>query len=155
MEKRAQLSQRKAVAADLAGIIELLHDDELGQHREDAGAEIHQRYAEVFSQIAADPSHYLMVVERCGELVGTCHLTLIPSLTFLGSLRLQIEAVRVSTNVRGQGIGSWMIRQAIDYGATRGARIIQLTTNKQRVKALRFYESLGFQATHEGMKLYL
>ena len=97
----------------------------------------------------------MLVVELNSKIVGTCHLTIIPSLTFLGSTRMQIEAVRVSENYRGQKIGQWMIKSAIDYGKSKGASIIQLTTNKKRIDAKRFYEHFGFETTHEGMKLYL
>ena len=96
-----------------------------------------------------------MVLENDGEVIGTCHLTLMPSLTFSGSTRLQIEAVRVKQSIRGQNLGSKMIEFAINWGKEYGATIIQLTTNKKRPDALRFYEKLGFKASHEGMKLYL
>ena len=78
-----------------------------------------------------------------------------PSLSFQGSIRLNIEAVRVASEYRSKGIGAWMIAQAIEYGRKHGASFIQLSTNKKREKAKRFYESLGFEATHEGMKLFL
>jgi ribosomal protein S18 acetylase RimI-like enzyme len=78
-----------------------------------------------------------------------------PSLTFTGQTRMQIEAVRVSEQFRGQKIGEWMMNAAINYGKSKGASIIQLTTNKKRLRAKKFYEKLGFEASHEGMKLYL
>jgi ribosomal protein S18 acetylase RimI-like enzyme len=96
-----------------------------------------------------------MVVENGGKIFGTCHLTIMPSLTFTGSTRMQIEAVRVHSNNRGQKIGEWMITEAINYGKYSGASTFQLSTNKQRSEAIKFYEKLGFKATHEGMKLYL
>ena len=89
------------------------------------------------------------------EFSGTYHLTLMPSLTFSGSKRLQIEAARVDRGARGQNIGQQMIEFAINWGKEHGAKIIQLTTNKGRPDALRFYEKLRFKATHVGMKLYL
>lgn len=88
-------------------------------------------------------------------IIGACHLTIMPSLTFIGSTRMQIEAVRVIQKYRGQKIGEWMMQEAIEYGKSKGASIIQLTTNKQRTSAKHFYEKLSFEATHEGMKLYL
>jgi len=149
-----ELTHRKARRDDLEKIISLLLEDELGQTREvDNGAD--PRYAQAFEQIQKDPNQYLMLVEQAGEIVGTCHLTLIPSLTFTGTTRLNIEAVRVSQKCRGAGIGAWMIEQAIEYSKTHGAGIVQLTTNKKRARVLKFYESLGFSASHEGMKLYL
>ncbi|WP_419421222.1 GNAT family N-acetyltransferase (plasmid) [Legionella sp. D16C41] len=78
-----------------------------------------------------------------------------PSLTFTGATRLQIEAVRIHNKYRGQGIGKKMISEAIKHGINHGASIIQLTTNKQRKNAINFYQDLGFKATHEGMELYL
>ncbi len=150
-------SQRKATAHDLPEIIALLADDELGQKRENANANgaSNQRYIDAFHKIDNDPNQYLMVVELEGIIVGTCHLTIMPSLTFLGATRMQIEAVRVHSKYRGKKIGQWMIEEAIIYGKSRGASIIQLTTNKQRPDALRFYEKLGFSASHEGMKLVI
>ena len=85
-----------------------------------------------------------MVVEGFNEIIGTCHLIIMPSLTFTGKTRMQIEAVRVSEKYRGQQIGQLMMEQAISYGKERGAKIIQLTTNKYRPRAKKFYESLGF-----------
>jgi GNAT superfamily N-acetyltransferase len=148
-------THRKATPTDLATIIELiLEDDELAQSRESQN--VHdQRYIDAFHQINADPNHYLMVVERGAEIVATCHLTVIPSLSFVGSTRLQIEEVRVRKKYRSMKIGEWMIKAAIDYGVQYGAKIVQLTANKKRVRAHSFYEKLGFEATHEGMKLYV
>ena len=96
-----------------------------------------------------------MVLENDFEVIRTCHASLMPSLTFSGSTRLQIEAVRVDRRIRGQNLGQQMIEFAINWGFDHGATIIQLTTNKERPDALRFYEKIGFKASHEGMKLYL
>ena len=150
-----QLSQRKATIDDLKSIISLLLEDDLGKTREYLDQEMDKRYVEAFYKIESDPNQYLMVVLNNKEIIATCHLTLIPSLTFKGSTRLQIEAVRVSQKWRGKKIGEWMMQAAIEYGKSHGASIIQLTTNKQRLKAKAFYERLGFEATHEGMKLIL
>jgi len=148
------LTHRKATVNDIRAIVCLLSEDELGQTRERLEPELDQRYMDAFHQINTDPNQYLMVVESSAEIVGTCHLTLIPSLTFVGSTRLQIEAVRVSEKYRDKNIGEWMINAAIEYAKSHGASIIQLTTNKKRTRAKKFYEKLGFEATHEGMKLY-
>lgn len=149
------LTHRKATFTDLATIIELIiEDDELAQGRETQN--VHdQGYIDAFNQINADPNHYLMVVERGAEIVATCHLTVIPSLSFIGSTRLQIEEVRVCKKYRSNGIGEWMIKAAIAYGIEHGVKIVQLTANKKRVRAKYFYEKLGFEASHEGMKLYV
>lgn len=150
------LTQRKATHHDVKAIVDLLLEDELGQTREKGGGDkIDQRYIDAFAAIDADPNQYLMVVELAGEVVGTCHLTIMPSLTLTGTTRIQIEAVRVSEKLRGQKIGEWMIEQAIAYGKSRGASLMQLTTNKKRPRAKTFYEGLGFEGSHEGMKLYL
>ena len=146
---------RRAKLEDLKAIVSLLADDKLGHTREQAGDEIAQEYLDAFAKIDSDPNQYLMVLENDGEVIGTCHLTLMPSLTFSGSTRLQIEAVRVNSNIRGQNLGQQMIKFAINWGKEHGATIIQLTTNKERPDALKFYEKLGFKASHEGMKLYL
>jgi len=150
-----KLTYRKANINDLKIIVSLLLEDELGQAREHLGQKLDDRYLEAFDKIDADPNQYLMVVENGLEIVATCHLTIIPSLSFKGSTRMQIEEVRVAEKYRGQKIGQWMINVAIEYGKSNGASIIQLTTNKKRMDAKRFYEQLDFEATHEGMKLYL
>jgi GNAT superfamily N-acetyltransferase len=150
-----KLTQRKATQHDVKAIVNLLLEDELGQNREQGGDKLDQRYLDAFALIDADPNQYLMVLEKEGEVVATCHLTMMPSLTFTGSTRMLIEAVRVSEKLRGQKIGEWMISQAIAYGKSRGTYLIQLTTNKKRPRAKTFYEGLGFEATHEGMKLYI
>jgi N-acetylglutamate synthase-like GNAT family acetyltransferase len=149
------LTHRKARIADLPHIIELLLEDELGASRESKSSELDENYIKAFHKIDSDPNQYLMVLENDNEIIGTCHLTLMPSLTFIGSTRMQIEAVRVSNKYRSQQIGTWMFDQAISYAKAMDVSIIQLTTNKKRPKAKHFYEKLGFEASHEGMKLYL
>lgn len=149
------LSHRKATIDDLKTIIHLLSDDELGQSREHLSQELDARYVNAFYKIDSDPNQYLMVVLLEQKIIGTCHLSIIASLTFTGSTRLQIEAVHVFHQYRGQKIGTWMMNAAIEYGKSRGAVIAQLTTNKRRHRAQKFYEQIGFEASHEGMKLYL
>ncbi len=149
------LTHRKAIVTDLPHIIALLLEDELGQTRESKSSELDGGYIKAFHKIDSDPNQYLMVVENENEIIGTCHLTIMPSLTFIGSTRMQIEAVRVAGRYRGQKIGSWMFDQAISYAKENDVSIVQLTTNKKRPKAKHFYENLGFEASHEGMKLYL
>lgn len=148
-----QLTYRRAKYEDLEGIISLLVDDLLGKTRE-LGADM-SGYSHAFAWIDSDSNQYLMVVEQGQQLVGTCHLTLMPSLTFQGSTRLQIEAVRVRRCDRGQGFGEQMIGFAIAWGQERGVKMVQLMTDKRRTEALRFYEKLGFKASHQGMKLHL
>lgn len=123
--------------------------------REQLGDAVDKRYIDAFYRIDADPNQYLMLVCLHDKIVGTCHLTIMPSLTFIGSTRMQIEAVRVSANYRGQKIGGWMMQAVFEFAKSNHVSMIQLTTNKQRPRAKQFYERLGFEATHEGMKLYL
>ncbi len=149
------LTHRKAIIADLPRLVELLLEDELGSTRESKSSAVHENYIKAFHKIDSDPNQYLMVIENDDEILGTCHLTIMSSLTFIGSTRMQIEAVRVAGKYRGQKIGSWMFDQAISYAKEHDVSIIQLTTNKKRPKAKHFYEKLGFEASHEGMKLYL
>ncbi len=151
----ATLTYRKATRADLRAIIFLLLQDELGKTRENLAAEIDQRYIDAFEKINTDPNQYLMVAELDRSVVGSCHLTIMPSLTFTGSTRMQIEAVRIHESYRRQKLGEQMLHEVIRYGKSQGASIIQLTTNKKRVEALKFYQRVGFESTHEGMKLYL
>ncbi len=146
---------RRAKQSDLEDIISLLADDELGKQREKPSETISSNYLDAFIRIDADPNQFLMVVESRDKIVGTCHLTLMPSLTFQGGLRMNVEAVRIASSCRGQGVGEWMINQALSLARKEGCKIIQLTTNKERVDAKRFYEKLGFKSTHEGMKMYL
>jgi N-acetylglutamate synthase-like GNAT family acetyltransferase len=148
------LIHRKARVADLPDIIELLLEDELGKKRE-SDSSAHENYIKAFRKIDSDPNQYLMVVEDGDEIIGTCHLTIMPSLTFIGSTPMQIEAVRVAGKYRGKSIGSWMFDQAIRYAKKHDVSIVQLTTNKKRAEAKHFYEKLGLTASHEGMKLYL
>ena len=150
-----QLLHRKAKLDDLPTIVDLLSEDDLGQHREVKAEKLDQRYIDAFHRIDADPNQYLMVITNPIDIIGTCHLTLMPSLTFKGSTRLQIEAVRIAKNYREQKIGKWMMNAAIAFAKLNHVTIIQLTTNKQRTRAKQFYEQLGFQATHEGMKYYI
>ena len=149
------LKYRRANVEDLVDIVALLINDELGKNRERLTPELDSRYLDAFNRINNDQNQYLMVVELDNITIGTCHATSIPSLTFTGSTRLQIEAVRINKDYRGRGIGEAMISEVIRHGKNSGASIIQLTTNKQRPDALLFYEKLGFEASHEGMKLYL
>lgn len=150
------LTARKATLSDLPAIVSLLIEDELGQTREKVGDVIDQRYIHAFERIDTDLNQYLMVVENTEkQIIATCHLTIMPSLTFIGSTRMQIEAVRVSSEYRGQKIGEWMMNAALEWAKANFVSMVQLTTNKKRPRAKQFYERLGFTATHEGMKFFL
>jgi len=147
---------RRAEQKDLLDIIRLLSEDELGSGREMFSThDIKSSYQTAFEEIDADPNQSLMVLERDTKIIGTCHLTYMPSLTFQGGKRMNIEAVRIDQTLRNQKVGEWMLKQAIQIAKKHHCKIIQLTTNKKRTAAKRFYEKLGFEATHEGMKLFL
>jgi GNAT superfamily N-acetyltransferase len=144
---------RRAVAADVPDIVALLTDDPLGAQRE-LGVD-HAGYASAFERIDADPSELLVVADDGGEVVGTLQLSFLPSLSRGGALRAQVEAVRVSSGRRGGGLGRAMVQWAVEESRARGCGVVQLTTDKSRVDAHRFYAPLGFTASHEGFKLPL
>lgn len=149
------LTLRPASINDLPDIIEILNDDELGATRESLTNPLLPCYYQAFQEILEDKNQILLIVESKNKVIGTCHLTFMPSLSFKGSKRLNIENIHVGKHFQGQGIGTWMIEKAIVLGQEKGCKIVQLTTNKKRVRAKVFYEKLGFTASHEGMKLYL
>jgi ribosomal protein S18 acetylase RimI-like enzyme len=146
---------RAAAEADLPAIIAMLADDALGATREDPRLPLHPAYLAGFAAITADPHQFLVVAERAGAVVGVFQLSLLPGLSHKGLWRGQIESVRVAANCRGEGIGEQMIRHAIALARSKGCGAVQLTTNKSRQDAKRFYARLGFEASHEGMKLKL
>lgn len=141
---------RRAVAADVPAIVDMLADDPLGARREHPGD---PAYAAAFTEIDADPRQVLAVAVDGDEVVGTMQLTFIPGLSRVGATRALIEAVRVRSDQRGNGMGGDLIRWAIEEARSRGAAMVQLTTDASRKDAHRFYERLGFAATHVGMKL--
>lgn len=147
---------RKAQANDVSAIVQMLADDELGETREYFTDPLPTKYCRAFENINSDPNQELIVVENDEQqIVGTLQLSFIPYLTYQGGIRAQIEAVRVHKKYRSEGIGKAFFLWAISRAKERGAHLLQLTTDKKRPDALRFYENLGFKATHEGMKLHL
>ena len=138
--------------ADLPRIVRLLADDPLGATREAPADDVPQAYVAAFEAIAKDPNNTVLVAEVDGEIAGTLQLTFIPGLSHLGGERAQIESVRVAAAQRGHGIGQLMINWAIDRARERGCRIVQLTTDRQRPDAIRFYQKIGFRPSHMGMK---
>ena len=149
------LTFRRASAADLEDIVALLADDELGRKREDPDPPLNPRYIDAFAAIDADRNQFFAVVEEGGQIVGCLQLSFIPGLSRLGLWRGQIESVRIASTRRGGGLGKRMFEWAIEECRKRGCEIVQLTTDKSRTDARRFYEGLGFVASHEGMKLTL
>ena len=146
---------RKATEKDLPAIIALLADDELGKNREKLENPLPIEYYNAFSCINADENQELIVVEdEKLEIVGTFQLSFIQYLNYCGGLRAQIETVMVKKDLRGKGIGKLMFEWAITRAKERNAHLLQLTTDKKRPRAIKFYQELGFVATHEGMKLH-
>ena len=146
---------RQALITDLPEIIQLLADDDLGRRREQAGPPPSPRYERAFDAIDNDPNQLLAVAEQDGQIVGCLQLSFIPGLSHVGLWRGQIESVRVASRYRGGGLGRRFFTWAIETCRQRGCGMVQLTTDKSRADALRFYQSLGFTASHEGMKLAL
>lgn len=147
---------RKANREDLIEMVRMIAHDELGKTREDFRNPLPDKYYNAFDNISQDNNQELIVLEDDnGEVVGTMQLSFIQYLTYQGGVRAQIEAVRIREDQRGKGIGEKMFEWAIERAMLRNAHLLQLTTDKKRPDALRFYEKLGFQASHEGMKLHL
>lgn len=154
---------RRAQRADLEAIVAMFADDELGRLREDASLPLNQKYTTAFENIDGDDNQYLLVAElggeqggeQGGELIGFLQITFIPTLSRLGSTRAQVESVRVTSKLRGMGIGTRMMEETIRICRVRGCYLIQLTTDIKRQKTRQFYEALGFETTHHGMKLML
>ena len=148
---------REARPEDLAPILRLIADDPLGKYREQAieGDGVPDYYRAAFDAIGADPRHHLIVLIVDGVVHGCLQLSFIPGLTYKGRDRALIEGVRISHAMRGRGLGKALINHAIDLSRERGCALVQLTTDKRREEAQAFYRSLGFAASHEGMKLWL
>lgn len=150
-----RLDIRLAQRADLPSIVRMLADDDLGSRRERCEDPLPPSYYSAFDQLHSDPNHELIVAEREGEVIGTLHLMFLPSISYQGGLRAQIESVRVDRQFQSQGIGTEMMQWAIERAKERGAHLVQLSTHNSRADAHRFYERLGFKGTHLGMKLSL
>ncbi len=147
---------RRARARDVPAIVRLLAADQLGVTRDGADdAEALQPYLRAFEAIDSDPAHLLVTATAGPDVVGTMQLSFLPGLARRGALRAQIEAVRVTASRRASGLGTAMITWAIDEARRRDCTLVQLTTDKSRADAHRFYARLGFTASHVGLKLAL
>jgi GNAT superfamily N-acetyltransferase len=144
---------RTAVFADLPAIIGLLADDKLGSQRETVSNPPDEHYVAAFRAIEADSNQRLVVAVDGEAVIGTLQLSFIPGIARRGAWRGQIEAVRIAAAYRSTGIGQRMFEWAIAECKSRGCAIVQLTTDKGRPDAQRFYEKLGFVASHEGYKI--
>jgi GNAT superfamily N-acetyltransferase len=149
------LEFRLATLQDLDQIVAMLADDMLGSKRERYEQPLPASYLQAFQAIAEDPNNELVVACFGNEVVGVQQITFSPYITHQGGWRATIEGVRTVSSVRGKGVGTQLINWAIERAKERGCHLIQLTTDKQRPDAMRFYKRLGFQATHEGLKMKL
>ncbi|MFK7933371.1 MAG: N-acetyltransferase family protein [Saprospiraceae bacterium] len=146
---------RKATKEDLPKIVAMIADDELGKTREEFRIPLPQSYLLAFEEISNDKNQELIVVEdELSEVIGTLQLSFIQYLTYRGGIRAQIEAVRIRKDKRGLGIGKTMFQWAIERAKARKAHLLQLTTDKKRPQAIKFYKDLGFVDSHEGMKIH-
>jgi GNAT superfamily N-acetyltransferase len=150
-----ELVFRLANEEDLIDIVRMLADDPIGATREKFDNNLSDNYIKAFKNIQSDSNQELTIVELNGEKVATFQLTYIQYLTHQGGLRAQVEAVRTNSNYRGQGIGKKVFNYIIERATAKGCNLLQLTSDKKRPEAIRFYETIGFIATHEGMKLKL
>jgi GNAT superfamily N-acetyltransferase len=147
---------RPATRDDLPAIVAMLAEDEVARQREDPSLPLDRSYVDAFEEMASDPDCLLVVLEDGGIAVGSLELTFLPSLTYRGRRRANVEAVRVRADRRGEGLGRHLMEWAITAAEQRGCHVVQLTTDRRRDGRPRaFYESLGFEASHDGMKLHL
>lgn len=151
----SEVQIRRARQADLPAIVAMLADDMLGRAREDTGMPLAQAYLDAFAAVDSDPNQLLAVMTDGADVVGTLQISFLAGLSLQGAWRGQIEAVRVTANRRGERLGQRLLEWAIEKCRERGCRVVQLTTNKSRLDAHRFYERLGFKASHIGYKLDL
>lgn len=147
------LEIRRAETDDLAAIVAMLADDPLGAQRE--SPQDLAPYLSAFERLDGDPNQHLMVAVREGHVVGTLQLTIVPGLSRKGATRSIVEGVRVHAGQRGNGLGTQLIEWAVDESRRQGCRLVQLTSDATRIDARRFYERLGFEASHVGFKLPL
>jgi GNAT superfamily N-acetyltransferase len=146
----ARLRLRRAAPEDVTPIVGMILDDQISVSRESTDM---APYEAAFRRIDGDPAQLLVAAVLGEEVVGTLQLTVIPGLARAGALRAQVEAVRVRADLRGRGIGEAMMRWVVGEARARGCALVQLTTDKRRTDAHRFYARLGFTASHEGFKL--
>jgi GNAT superfamily N-acetyltransferase len=149
----SELILRDATVADLPAVLSMLAEDTIPANREADPSD--PRYLAAFEAIDADPNQHLIAAELGGRIVGTMQLSFLPGLSFNGSWRGLIEAVRIAADLRGQKLGERMILWAVEQCRTRDCKLVQLTSSAKRIDAHRFYARLGFMQSHVGMKLHL
>lgn len=146
---------RTAIKNDVSAIVKMIADDDLGMNKENFLVPLPSEYLKAFEKINSDENQELIVVENVIlEIIGTLQLSFIQYLTYRGGIRAQIRAVRIRRDKRGLGIGKDMFQWAIVRAKDRNAHLLQLTTDKKRLNAIKFYEDLGFKQSHEGMKMH-
>lgn len=150
-----EIEFRAAAESDLLAIVDMLADDDIGSTREKPGPPLAEPYLEAFRAMNSDPNHVLAVAVDGEKVIGTLQVSFIPGMARTGMWRGQIEAVRIAPDYRNGGLGQRMFEWAIALCKERGCGLVQLTTDKGRPDAHRFYDSLGFKASHEGYKLGL
>ncbi len=150
-----QVLFRDANSTDLPSIVRMLADDRLGQQRENPEQPLQDSYYAAYQNIQNDSNNALIVAVEEQQIIAVMQITFIPNLTYQGSWRAMIEGVRVAANQRSEGVGRRLVEYAIERARQHGCRLVQLTTDRQRPQALAFYQRLGFQDSHHGMKLHL
>ena len=150
-----KVQYRPATRTDVPAIVRLLAEDDLGSRREHFTTPLPGAYYAAFEAIEADQNHELVAADANGEVVGTLHLIFLPSMSYQGGMRAQVESVHVAEHYRSQGIGAGMMEWAIESARQSGCHMMQLTSHKSRTDAHRFYENLGFAKSHIGMKIIL
>ncbi len=146
---------RRATRDDLPRIVQMLADDAIGARREACTEPLPDSYYLAFDAIERDPNNELIVAEIDDKIAGVLQITFIPNITYQGGWRALIEGVRVAAALRSAGVGRQLFEWAIERAKQRSCHMVQLTSDKARPGAIRFYENLGFVASHEGMKLHL
>ncbi|MEV5803832.1 GNAT family N-acetyltransferase [Streptomyces parvulus] len=149
----ADLEIRRTTAADVPAVVAMLADDPLGAERE--SPDDLAPYVAALERLDADPNQHVVVAVRDSRVVGTLQLTIVPGLSRRGATRSIIEGVRIHADERGGGLGTQLIEWAVDESRRHGCHLVQLTSDKSRTDAHRFYERLGFSASHTGFKLQL
>lgn len=145
----------EATEVDLSAIVALLADDELGSIREDAVSENFKRYQLAFEEIQKDSNAKIIVVKHDNCIIGVAQINFLTYLTYQGGTRAQIEGVRIKREYQNQGIGTQLFQYLINLAKSHSCHMIQLTTNKSRLSAYKFYQKVGFVNSHEGFKLNL
>ncbi|MDF1760463.1 MAG: GNAT family N-acetyltransferase [Coxiellaceae bacterium] len=145
----------EATQQDVEAIVSMLADDDLGSTRENYQLPLPESYLKAFDRIATNPNSHLIVAKSDEQVIAVAQIDFITYLTYQGGTRAQIEGVRVHKDFRSHGVGQQLFQHLIDLAKNHGCHMVQLTTNKQRPDAYRFYESFGFVNSHEGFKLSL